>query len=138
MDFMERLCDKINTISDLDVTCKMGYLGTDESLVIYPLPGSKVVWEYMDGTSDQRLNFEIAMKSKSQQNIHDTLWKIQNMLENLDELESENDSFEFDEIIIVDKPFINQLEKQLWFIFLLDIQAKITVFKNNKEDKNNG
>ncbi|WP_342538447.1 minor capsid protein [Sporosarcina sp. FSL K6-1540] len=128
MDFMERLCDKINDMPQLPVACKLGYLGVAESLVIYPLPGSKVVQEFMDGTSDQQLNYEIAMKSKSQSKINDVLWMIQNELEKLKALESQDDSFKFDELIITNKPFINQIDEQGWFVFLLDVQANITVF----------
>lgn len=129
MDFIERLQDKINEMPGLPVQCRMGYLGADESFVVYPLPGSKVAQEYMDGTSDQQLNFEFAMKSKSQSKIHATLWLVQNELEGLDELTSKDGSFEFDELIITNKPFINQIDDQGWFVFLLDVQAKITVFK---------
>ncbi|MEN2467889.1 minor capsid protein [Ornithinibacillus sp. JPR2-1] len=132
MDFIERLCDRINDIDQLPLACKLGYLGTDESLVLYPLPGSQVTTEYMDGTTDQQLNYEIAMKSKAQKRIHESLWAIQNELENLTELESQDGSFEFDELIITNKPFINQIDDQGWFVFLLDVQAKITVFKEGK------
>ncbi|MEW8974108.1 MAG: minor capsid protein [Tissierellaceae bacterium] len=129
MDFIQRLADRVNTIPDIPITCKLGYLGTDESFVLYPLPGSKVTSRFMDGTSDQELNFEFAMKSKSQEKIHITLWLVQNELERLEELSSDNGSFEFDELIITNKPFINQLDEQGWFVFLLDVQARITVFK---------
>jgi hypothetical protein len=128
MDFMERLSDRVNQIPGLPVPCKMGYLGTDESFVVYPLPGSQVIAEYMDGTTDQQLNFEFAMKSKSQSKIHATLWLVQNELEALKELESQDGSFEFDELIITNKPFINDANEQGWFVFLLDVQAKITIF----------
>lgn len=132
MDFMERLCDEINEMSGLPVTCKLGYLGTEESLVLYPLPGSRVVMGYMDGTSDQQLNFEIAMKSKLQSKINPTLWTIQNELEKLSELVSSDGSFRFEELIITNKPFINQIDEQGWFVFLLDIQANITILKEEK------
>ncbi len=132
MDFMERLCDEINDTPRLPVVCKLGYLGADESLVLYPLPGSKVVQEFMDGTSDQQLNYEIAMKSKSQNKINSTLWVIQNELEKLKVLVSQDDSFKFDELIITNKPFINQIDEQGWFVFLLDVQANITVYKEEK------
>ena len=131
MDFMERLCNKVNEMPELPIACKKGYLGTDESFVVYPLPGSKVAQEYMDGTSDQQLNFEFAMKSKSQSKIHATLWLVQNELESLKELESQDASFEFEELIITNKPFINQIDEQGWFVFLLDVQAKITVLKGD-------
>ena len=129
MDFVERLTDKINAIPNLPATCRMGYLDAEESLVIYPMPGSRVVTEFMDGVTEQQLNFEIAMKSKLQSKVHTTLWLIQTELEKLNNLESQDGSFEFEELLITNKPFINQADEQGWFVFLLDIQAKITVFK---------
>ena len=128
MDFMERLCDKINTSPGLPITCKLGYLGVGDSFVLYPLPGSRVTQEYMDGTTDQQLNYEIAFKSKSQNKINDTLWAVQTELEKTKKIISGNGSFEFDELIITNKPFINQIDEQGWFVFLLNVQAKITVF----------
>lgn len=132
MDFLDRLQDKVNSLPGLPVQLFQGYLGTDESFVVYPLPGGRVVTRYMDGTTDQELNFEFAMKSKSQKKIHDTLWLVQNELEQLEELYSEDGSFEFEELIITNKPFINQHDEQGWFVFLLDIQAKITVFEKGE------
>lgn len=129
MDFIERLTERVNQIPNLSVSCKMGYLGTSESFVIYPLPGSQIVSEFMDGTSDQRLNYEFAMKSKLQSRIHQTLWAVQNELEKIKELKSGDNSFEFDEIIVTDKPFIRDADEQGWFVFLLDVQANITVLK---------
>jgi hypothetical protein len=129
MDFMERLCEKVNQIPNLPTPCRMGYLGAEESFVVFPLPGSRVVRRFMDGTSEQALNFEFAMKSKSQSKIHATLWMVQNELEALEELVSHNCSFEFEELIITNKPFISQADEQGWFVFLLDVKANITVFK---------
>lgn len=129
MDFIERLVEEVNNIPNLPLNCRLGYLGTDESFVLYPLPGSKVVNKFMDGTTDQQLNFEFAMKSKEQSKIHTTLWLVQNKLEVLEELVSNDGSFEFEELIITNKPFINQLDEQGWFVFLLDVQSRITIFK---------
>lgn len=132
MDFMERLTERVNQIPNLPIQCKMGYLGVDESFVVYPLPGSQIVQTYMNGTTDQRLNFEFAMKSKLQSKIHNTLWLVQNVLEGLQELNSNDGSFEFQDLTITNKPFINQIDEQGWFVFLLDVQANITVFKEEK------
>ncbi|GAA0415066.1 minor capsid protein [Virgibacillus salarius] len=132
MDFMQRLNERINSIDQLPIESKMGYLGADESLVLYPLPGSQIVTQYMDGTTDQQLNYEIAMKSKVQSKIHQSLWAIQTELENLTELESQDNSFEFEELIITNKPFINNADEQGWFVFLLNVQANITVFKEEE------
>lgn len=132
MDFMERLTERVNRINDLPVTCQMGYLGAEESFVVYPLPGSNVVQEFMNGDTDQQLNYEFAMKSKLQSTISRTLWDVQNELEQLNELKSNDNSFKFEELTITNKPFINQIDDQGWFVFLLDVQAKITVFKEEK------
>lgn len=131
MDFIERLTERVNEIPDMPINCRIGYLDTSESFVVYPLPGSKTVTEYMDGTKDQQLNFEFAMKSKSQSKIHATLWLVQNILDDLDELESQDNSFEFNNLIITNKPFINNADGQGFFTFLLDIQAQITILKGD-------
>ena len=131
MDFIERLTERVNEIPDMPINCRIGYLGTDESFVVYPLPGSKTVTEYMDGTKDQQLNFEFAMKSKSQSKIHATLWLVQNVLDDLDELESQDNSFEFNNLIITNKPFINNADDQGFFTFLLDVQAEITILRGD-------
>ena len=83
----------------------------------------------MDGTSDQRLNYEFAMKSTIQSKINQTLWVVQNELEHMEKLNSQDGSFEFQNIVITNKPFINQADDQGFFTFLLDIQANITVIK---------
>nr|WP_289038320.1 minor capsid protein [uncultured Allobacillus sp.] len=132
MDFMERLAERVNQIPGLPVRVRKGYLGTGESFVVYPLPGGRTVNEFMNGTKEQQLPFEFAMKSQSQKAIHDTLWKVQNVLDDLEGLESSDGSFDFEELIITNKPFINQIDEQGWFVFLLDVQANITVYKKEE------
>ncbi len=130
MDFIERLTEQVNTL-DIPVPLSIGYLLATESFVVYPMPGSQITETYMDGTTDQNLNFEFAMKSKTQQKLHETLWEVQNALEQLETLESNDDSFIFTEITITDKPFIDQINEQGWFVFLLNIRAEITVLKGD-------
>lgn len=132
MDFLERLSDYINQIDELPVVCEPGYLGADESLGVYPIPGSRDVAVYMDGTKDMQLNYEIAMKSKVQGHIHSTLWLIQNELDRLKKLESHDGSFKFIDLTITNKPFINEADEQGWFVFLLNVQAKITILKGDE------
>ncbi len=131
MDFLERLTDEVNSIDGLPIRCEPGYLKETESFAVYPIPGSRVVNEYYNGVKDQQLNYEFAMKSKIPGNIHNTLWVVQNALEQIEDITSNDGSFEFDELIITNKPFINQADSQGWFVFLLDIQAKITTFKES-------
>lgn len=128
MDFMDRLIDEVNA-NRLPLKMRSGYLSDNESLCTYPLPGSSVTQLYMDGTKDMDMNYEIAMKSKDPSKINTTLWLIQDVLENLQSVESKDDSFSFNGLNITSKPFINEQDEQGWFVFLLDIQAKLTLYK---------
>src|SRR5690625_668701 len=127
IDFLDRVQDQVNELSDLHIQLFQGYLGTDDSFVVYPRPGSRITQEFMDGTTDQQLNFDFAMKSKSQKKIHDTLWLVQNKLEQLEELNSDDGSIEFKDLIIMYKNFINDYDTQCRFVFLLNIQVNLTV-----------
>lgn len=129
MDLIERLKDSVNTIDGLPVRCLLGYLKPEESFVVYPLPGSKVVRHYYDGIKDQTLNFEFAMKSKDQQKIHQTLWATQSFLEELEELSSKDGSFDFDGITVTNKPFITNLDDTGYYIFNLDVAIAVTSYK---------
>ena len=132
MDFMERLNDQINSIEGLPVRSSLGYLGTGESLVLYPLPGSTPIAIYMDGTKDEALNYEISMKSKSQDRINTTLWLVARTLERVKSINSLDGSFEFQEITITNMPYVNNADEQGWYTFNLNVRATIT----NKEKEN--
>jgi hypothetical protein len=128
MDFIDRLCDSVNSIPNLPINCSLGYLLSTECLVLYPLPGGQVEREFYDGIKDQVLNYEFSMKSQDQQAIQRTLWLIQSHLEELSSLNSDDGSFDFGEIRISNKPYINNEDEQGYYIFILDIQAAITTF----------
>jgi hypothetical protein len=132
VDFLERLAERVNQIPNLPVYCEPGYLRTGESFVVYPLPGSRTATEYMDGTKERLLNYEFAMRSRVQGAIHSTLWMVQNVLDELDDLESRDGSFEFEGITITDTPFINGADDQGWYTFILTIQAQVTVYEEEK------
>lgn len=132
MDFLDCLNEKINQTSNLPLNIRKGYLSAMESLVIYPLPGGKIETEYYDGIKDEILNYEIAMKSKDGNKIEQTLWLLSDILEDIEELTSQNKSFEFNKLTITNRPYISEANEQGWFVFLLDIQAKLTTFKEEK------
>lgn len=132
MDFIDRIKESINFIDGLPIKIRKGYLSADESLVIYPLPGGQVITEFYDGIKDQQLNYEIAMKSKDGDKIEKVLWLISDYLEQIEELKSQNETFEFNNLTITSKPFINDADEQGWFVFLLDFQVKLTTYKGEK------
>ncbi|MGC4019209.1 MAG: minor capsid protein [Muricomes sp.] len=126
MDFLKEITKKINESLSLPVRIKKGYLDVGESLVMYPLPGGKKAKEYMDGAKDISLNYEIAMKSQDPELLGRSLWSISDFIENLDNLESED--FTFNSIQITNKPYITEAGEQNWLVFLLDFEAKITTY----------
>ncbi|MGL4697128.1 phage tail terminator protein [Enterococcus larvae] len=127
MDFLERLVDKINE-NNLPINCNIGYLEKEQSFVIYPMAGSRVIAEFYDGVKDKALNYQFAFKSKDQKLTNETLWKVHEIVDGIEIIESEDNSFKFDEIQVIDTPFINQFDETGYFVFLLTIQAKITTF----------
>jgi len=128
MDFIDRLCEAINTIPDLPLPIRKGYLSEEESLVIYPIPGGQVGRRYYDGTKEEQLNYELMMQANDGNAVELTLWQISDFIERLDHLESQTDSFQFNNITIASKPFLGPAQEQDWFVFLLQIQATITTY----------
>lgn len=125
-DFSEVLQDFLAGL-DLPLTPRLDYLNEGEDLVIYALPGGKVEDEDMAGTQILSLPFEIAIKSKDQQKVNATLWKINTELSKIGlELPSLNNSYTFLSLK-VETPSLNDVNDQDYYIYLLDLQARLEV-----------
>ena len=129
-DFSEVLRDFINTLN-LSLTCRLDYLSEKEDLVLYPLPGGKILKEYMDGKQDISLVFEVAIKTLDHQRTSSILWSINHALANFDlELPSKNNSYPF-RGLEVSQPFLNDRDDQGFYIYMLDVTAEIEVNGGN-------
>ena len=129
-DFSEVLRDFINTLN-LSLTCRLDYLSEKEDLVLYPLPGGKILKEYMDGKQDISLIFEVAIKTIDHQRTSSILWAINHALANFDlELPSKNNSYQF-RGLEVSQPFLNDRDDQGFYIYMLDVTAEIEVNGGN-------
>lgn len=125
-DFSEVLKDFLAGLG-LPLTPRLGYLNEGEDLVIYALPGGKVEDEDMAGTQILSLPYEIAIKSKDQQKVNATLWKINTELSKIGlELPSLNNSYTFLSLK-VETPSLNDVNDEDYYIYLLDLQATIEV-----------
>ena len=123
-DFSEVLRDFINTLG-LPLTCRLDYLSETEGLVLYPLPGGKVEKEYMNGKQDISLVFEVAIKTTDHQKTSSILWSINYALADFNlELPSQNNSYQF-RGLEVSQPFLNDRDDQGFYVYMLDITAKI-------------
>lgn len=129
-DFSEVLRDFINTLN-LSLTCRLDYLAEKEDLVLYPLPGGKILKEYMNGKQDISLVFEVAIKTLDHQRTSSILWTINHALANFDlELPSKNNSYQF-RGLEVSQPFLNDRDDQGFYIYMLDVTAEIEVNGGN-------
>lgn len=125
-DFSEVLQEFLDGLG-LPITPRLAYLNEGEDLVIYALPGGKVEDEDMAGTQILSLPFEIAIKSKDQQKVNATLWKINTELSKIGlELPSLNNSYTFLSLK-VETPSLNDVNDQDYYIYLLDLQARLEV-----------
>ena len=125
-DFSEVLQEFLASLG-LPLTPRLDYLNEGEDLVIYALPGGKVEDEDMAGTQILSLPYEIAIKSKDQQKVNATLWKINTELSKIGlELPSLNNSYTFLSLK-VETPSLNDVNDQDYYIYLLDLQATIEV-----------
>lgn len=125
-DFSEVLKDFLAGLG-LPLTPRLGYLNEGEDLVIYALPGGKVEDEDMAGTQILSLPYEIAIKSKDQQKVNATLWKINTELSKIGlKLPSLNNSYTFLSLK-VETPSLNDVNDEDYYIYLLDLQATIEV-----------
>lgn len=125
-DFSDVLKDFLVGLG-LPLTPRLDYLNEGEDLVIYALPGGKVEDEDMAGTQILSLPYEIAIKSKDQQKANAILWKINTELSKIGfELPSSNNSYTF-LALTVETPSLNDADEQGFYIYLLDLQARLEV-----------
>lgn len=124
---MTKLNQKINSLS-LYARSSIGLLGPDESLSIMAMPGGAET-VYMDGTRDKDYQVQINAKSKNQMNCFNALTYIYSTLENLSDLPSGNGSYEFQSIETKSFPSLLEQDEQGYFIYVLSISAKITIYQ---------
>lgn len=125
MDFIERLCERVNKTPNLPFPCTIGYLDTEDSLCVFSNPGGQELARYMDGEVLELLNYQFEIKSKKQSMAHNTLWAISNAVDRIKDLPSADGSYSFEEIPAIGQPYpIDCDEKGVWR-YALEIQAKL-------------
>lgn len=130
-NFQKVLLDHINAIPELDLHARLDYFKDDvDDLVVNSIPGGTIDKEYYDGTREVSLPFEVAVKSKSNQLASDIIWLINGNLSEFDlELPSTDNSYTFMSLD-VGKPGINGQDEQKFFVYTLQLTAKIEIGGN--------
>lgn len=127
-NFQKVLLAHINKINNLSMKARLDYFEDDkDDLVINAIPGGTIDKEYMDGTREVSLPFEIAVKCKSNQKASDTIWLINGDLSEFDiELHSTDNTYTFLSLD-VGKPGINGKDEQGYFVYTLQVTAKLEI-----------
>src|SRR5690625_556200 len=112
---MERLNSYINTM-DLFARSRIGLLGTDDSISVMAMPGGEER-VYFDGIRDKNYQIQVSAKSKNQNNCYSSLTDIYQELERLDDLESNNGSFDFQHIETASLPNLIGQDDDGFFIW---------------------
>lgn len=127
-NFQEVLLKHINSFDRLPLKARLDYFNEDEDdLVINAIPGGTIDKEFMDGTREVSLPFEIAVKSKVNKKASDIIWFLNGELSAFDvDLPSTDNSYTFLSLS-VDKPGINGRDEQGYFVYTLQLTAKLEI-----------
>ncbi|ADG41480.1 minor capsid protein [Leuconostoc kimchii IMSNU 11154] len=124
MDLIERLADKINTL-DLPQMMIIDHLNSSSDFGIYMQPGSRVISEDWSGIQERLLPFEIAFRTDDFELGSNTLWKISELLDSINSIETDG-TYEFNKLNIEPQPFSINVDVSNKGIFLLDFSVEIT------------
>lgn len=127
-NFQEVLLKHINSFDRLPLKARLDYFNEDEDdLVINAIPGGTIDKEFMDGTREVSLPFEIAVKSRTNKKASDIIWFLNGELSAFDiDLPSTDNSYTFLSLS-VEKPGINGRDEQGFFIYTLQLTAKLEI-----------
>lgn len=124
MDLIERLADKINSI-DLPQRMIIGQLSEASDFGFYSQPGSQVISQDWSGIQERLLPFEVALRTDDIELGNNTLWKISELLDSTNSLETDG-TYEFNKMNIEPQPFLAMIDVSNKGIFLLDFSVEIT------------
>ena len=126
-DFIYKLADYIKEL-ELEYPIKIGIFDDSSSLVIRPLTGSETIREYMDGTVDSRLPFEISIKSKNQEEAYNVLGTVMNHVRNISDFlkYSEDDTHVLLNVVIDQIPTFQE-NTDSYFYYTSRLTVDLTV-----------
>ncbi|WP_238595717.1 minor capsid protein [Loigolactobacillus backii] len=127
---MDRLCDKLNETPDLPTPIRLGYMQPDDALALYPLPGSTTIDEDWSGNETRHINYELAIRTKDAELGNASMWALSNALDLLNDLESNDNSFQFEQIQQTGLPSLSEQDDQGYTVYMLDFFVEIIV--NNR------
>lgn len=125
MDLQESLAQAIERGTGLEIT--VSYLSPENKLGLVPTPGSHVIESDFAGNQHWQYNYAITIATKSAREAKNKLFAISNFLENLTDLESLDNSFEFEDIDVSSAPSELEQDEQGTVMYELDIAVFVFI-----------
>lgn len=133
LDFEERLADYLDSL-------ELGYTlyydsndstGGRSSMAVIPAPGSRTLAVYYDGIKEKRFNYFVQINDRDQDRTKamNALMLIGDKLEDIEELPSLNNTYEFNGITISNEPYFTLAGDDGSTYFRLSVQVDLTVFE---------
>lgn len=127
LDFMERLNGHINTLG-LFATSRIGLLDTGDSVSVMAMPGG-VEEVFFDGIRDKDYQIQVSAKSKDQNECFTSLTTVYQNLERLDQLKSNNGSFDYQSTTTASLPNLIGQGDDGFFVWGVNLSCKITIYE---------
>lgn len=124
---MARLIDVIKAVG-VSVPIEVGLMREEPSMTLFNLAGGEEL-VYMNGEREKTYNIGILMKHESDSVCFNELTNVYQKLENLKELKSKNDSFDFSTIITANLPNKTGVEPKGLNVWSADFKIKILIYK---------
>lgn len=124
---MERLNSHINTLN-LFARSRIGLLGASESISVMAMPGGEEE-VYFDGIRDKNYQIQVSAKSKNQNDCFTALTTVYQNLERLEELNSNNGSFDYQSTRTASLPNLIGQDDDGFFIWGVNLSCKITIYE---------
>ena len=122
-NFIYKIVDYLKE-QELGYPVHVGIFDESESVAVVPMEGSQIIHEYMNGSADIRLPFEVKIKSRNQEEAFNVLSKVMNHMRSIgDFLESEDKEHSLLRVVIDQIPaFVGKQEDGCFYY-----NGKVTV-----------
>lgn len=137
MDLSEVIANKINAMDNMPYPCIINYLNDNEGLALYPIVGSSTQFSDWAGNLTKNINYEVQIRGSAKETakLSSTLWRIANMLDSVDTLDSSNGSYIFQNLNITNEPSLTDADTSGHIQYTLGFSVQIY---QTREMLNNG
>lgn len=129
LDLQDCLANAI--ISNTGIAVKIDYMAPDNKAGLVPEQGSHRISRFFDGVEEWQYNYAITIEDTSQSNIKEKLFTISQYLGKITDLQSANDTFEFEELQVSSAPAMVFKDTSGNVQYLLDV-AVLVLIKNQE------